>query len=63
MAGGSGWAGHVGIVESVNSADNSITISEMNNYAYGGFNSIDYRNISSGDSGWPSNFISSAGDL
>ena len=62
-SGGSGWAGHVGIVESVNSADNSITISEMNNYAYGGFNSIDYRNISSGDSGWPSNFISSAGDL
>lgn len=43
-ADGSGYAGHVGIVESVNS-DGTITISEMNNYAYGGFDVVDRRTI------------------
>lgn len=42
---GIGYYGHVGIVESVNS-DGTITISEMNNYAYGGFNVVDRRTIS-----------------
>lgn len=37
-----GYAGHVGIVESVNS-DGSITITEMNNGAYGGFNRVNSR--------------------
>lgn len=37
-----GYAGHVGIVESVNS-DGSITITEMNNMAYGGFNRVNER--------------------
>lgn len=51
-----GYAGHVGVVESVN-ADGSITISEMNNYAYGGFDKVDHRTIYRGDADWPSNFI------
>lgn len=50
-AGGSGYAGHVGIVESVN-ADGSITISEMN-YLYN-FNRITNRTISPSE---VSNFI------
>jgi surface antigen len=54
--GGAGWAGHVGVVESVN-PDGSITISEMNNYAYGGFDIVDRRAIYPGESNWPSNFI------
>jgi surface antigen/LysM repeat protein len=37
-----GYAGHVGIVESVN-PDGSITITEMNNGAYGGFNRVNSR--------------------
>lgn len=37
-----GYAGHVGVVESVN-ADGSITITEMNNMAYGGFNRVNSR--------------------
>lgn len=41
-----GFFGHVAFVESV-SAD-SIVISEMNNYAYGGFNIINKRTISIG---------------
>ncbi|HEU0266509.1 MAG TPA: CHAP domain-containing protein [Candidatus Saccharimonadaceae bacterium] len=44
-AGGSGYYGHVGIVEGVNS-DGTVTISEMNNYAYGGFGVVDHRTIS-----------------
>lgn len=43
----SGYYGHVGVVETVNS-DGSITISEMNNYAYGGFNIVNKRTISAG---------------
>lgn len=42
-----GYYGHVGVVETVN-GDGSITISEMNNYAYGGFNIVNYRTISAG---------------
>lgn len=45
-AGSSGWAGHVGIVESIN-GDGTITISEMNYYGVsgGGFNRVDRRTI------------------
>lgn len=43
---GNGY-GHVAIVERVNS-DGSIVISEMNNYAYGGWNIVDNQTISSG---------------
>lgn len=43
-AGGSGFAGHVGIVESVN-GNGTITISEMNNAEYGGFNIVNSRTI------------------
>lgn len=42
-----GWLGHVAVVESVDSVGN-ITISEMNNYAYGGWNIVSKRNISAG---------------
>jgi len=42
-----GYFGHVAVVEGV--ADNGdITISEMNNYAYGGFGVVDRRTISAG---------------
>lgn len=41
---GNGY-GHVAIVERVNS-DGSIVISEMNNYAYGGWNIVDNQTIS-----------------
>jgi surface antigen len=45
-----GYFGHVAVVESV--ADNGdITISEMNNYAYGGFGVVDRRVISAGQAG------------
>lgn len=44
-ADGSGYFGHVGIVESVN-GDGTITISEMNNAAYGGYGVINKRTIS-----------------
>jgi len=43
----SGYFGHVAVVESV-SSNGSITISEMNNYAYGGFGVVDRRTISAG---------------
>lgn len=43
--GNSGYAGHVGVVESVN-GDGTITISEMNNGSYGGFNIVNYRTLS-----------------
>lgn len=46
--GNSGYAGHVGVVESVN-GDGTITISEMNNYSYGGFNIINRRTLSASD--------------
>lgn len=39
-----GYAGHNGIVESVN-GDGTITISEMNNIALGGFNRVNTRTI------------------
>jgi surface antigen/LysM repeat protein len=39
-----GYAGHVGIVETVND-DGTVTISEMNNGAYGGFNVVNRRTI------------------
>lgn len=42
-----GSPGHVAVVESV-AADGTIVISEMNNYAYGGFNIINNRTISAG---------------
>lgn len=43
-AGGSGYAGHVGVVESVNS-NGTITISEMNNGSYGGFDIVNSRTL------------------
>jgi surface antigen len=43
----SGWAGHVAVVESVE-PDGDIIISEMNNYAYGGWNKVNNRTISAG---------------
>lgn len=42
-----GYFGHVGIVESVND-DGTVTISEMNNGAYGGFNIVNRRTIPAG---------------
>lgn len=51
-----GWIngyGHVGVVESVNN-DGTITISEMNNVALGGFNIVNTRTLSVGE---VSNFI------
>lgn len=48
-----GYAGHVGIVESVN-GDGTITISEMNNAAYGGYGIVNRRTISASSG---SNFI------
>ena len=43
----SGWYGHVAVVESV-AANGDIVISEMNNYAYGGWNIVNNRTISAG---------------
>jgi len=51
-----GYAGHVGVVEAVNS-DGTIVISEMNNYAYGGFDVVDRRTLSTSDVAQVSNFI------
>lgn len=45
-----GSPGHVGIVESV-AADGTIRITEMNNYAYGGWNVVNWRTISAGQAG------------
>ncbi len=42
-----GYFGHVGVVESV-AANGDITISEMNNYAYGGFGIVNHRTIPAG---------------
>ena len=42
-----GYFGHVAVVEDV-AADGSVTISEMNNYAYGGFGIVNKRTISAG---------------
>ena len=42
-----GYYGHVAIVESVN-GDGTVTISEMNNGAYGGFNIVNRRTIPAG---------------
>lgn len=44
---GAGYYGHVGVVESVK-GNGDIVITEMNNYAYGGFNIVNSRTISSG---------------
>jgi len=44
---GTGYFGHVGVVESVDSETNDITISEMN-YGYSGFNRVTTRTISAG---------------
>ncbi len=44
FAADTGYAGHVGIVESVN-ANGTITISEMNNGSYGGFNIVNSRTL------------------
>lgn len=46
----SGYFGHVAVVESV-SDNGDIVISEMNNYAYGGFGVVDRRTISAGQAG------------
>ena len=45
-----GYYGHVAVVESVE-ADGSIRITEMNNYAYGGWNRVNWRTISAGQAG------------
>ena len=45
-----GYFGHVAVVESV-APNGDITISEMNNYAYGGFGVVDRRVISAGQAG------------
>jgi surface antigen/uncharacterized protein (DUF433 family) len=42
-----GYFGHVGVVESVKE-NGDIVITEMNNYAYGGFNIVNSRTISAG---------------
>lgn len=42
-----GYFGHVGVVERVK-PNGDIVITEMNNYAYGGFNIVNQRTISSG---------------
>ena len=43
-----GYFGHVAVVESVDPSTGAVTISEMNNYAYGGFGIVDRRTISAG---------------
>jgi surface antigen len=42
-----GYFGHVGVVERVH-GNGDIVITEMNNYAYGGFNIVNQRTISAG---------------
>lgn len=42
-----GYFGHVAVVESV-AANGDVTLSEMNNYAYGGFGIVNKRTISAG---------------
>lgn len=42
-----GYFGHVGVVERVKS-NGDVVITEMNNYAYGGFNIVNERTISAG---------------
>lgn len=42
-----GYFGHVAVVESV-AANGDVTLSEMNNYAYGGFGVVNKRTISAG---------------
>lgn len=42
-----GYYGHVAIVEGV-SANGDVTLTEMNNYAYGGFNIVNSRTLSAG---------------
>jgi len=45
-----GYFGHVGVVESVKE-NGDVVITEMNNYAYGGFNIVNSRTISAGQAG------------
>lgn len=45
-----GYYGHVAVVESVQS-NGDIVVSEMNNYAYGGFGIVNTRTISAGQAG------------
>ncbi len=45
-----GYFGHVGVVERV-LENGDIVITEMNNYAYGGFNIVNNRTISAGQAG------------
>ncbi len=45
-----GFYGHVGVVESIQT-NGDVVISEMNNYAYGGFNIVNSRTISAGQAG------------
>ncbi len=47
LVGSSGYFGHVGVVERVKS-NGDIVITEMNNYAYGGFGIVNQRTISAG---------------
>ncbi len=43
-----GYYGHVAVVESVNPETGDVTISEMNNYAYGGFGIVNKRTLTAG---------------
>lgn len=43
-----GYYGHVGVVESINPATGDVTISEMNNYSYGGFGIVNKRTLTAG---------------
>lgn len=43
-----GYYGHVAVVESVDPNTGDVLLSEMNNYAYGGFNIVNNRTLSAG---------------
>jgi surface antigen len=45
-----GYFGHVAVVERV-MGNGDVVVSEMNNYAYGGFNIVNQRTISAGQAG------------
>ena len=45
-----GYFGHVGVVERV-LENGDVVITEMNNYAYGGYNIVNSRTISAGQAG------------
>ena len=48
LADTAGAFGHVAVVESVNPANGDVTLSEMNNSAYGGFGIVNRRTLSAG---------------